>query len=98
MEGKVIESEEELEEVDLDEEELEEDEPEEVKPSKKTAKKKIAEPKAGDILNYTKEVDTYVIDEEGKNILCSEENKDMVQAKTLSLLFEIKQMLGKREK
>ena len=93
MEGEVVESEEELEEADLDEDELEE-----VKPSKKVTKKKIAEPKVGDILNYTREVDTYVIDEEGERLLCNEENKNMIQAKTLSLLFEIKQMLGKREK
>lgn len=89
MEGKVIKpGEEELEETDLDE-----DEPQEVKASRKTKKQKIVEPKAGDILNYTKEVNTYVIDEEGNRLLCNEENKNMIQAKTLSLLFEIKQML-----
>lgn len=89
MEGKVIKpGEEELEETSLDE-----DEPQEVKASRKTKKQKIVEPKAGDILNYTKEVNTYVIDEEGNRLLCNEENKNMIQAKTLSLLFEIKQML-----
>ena len=82
-----VESEEELEEADLDE-----DEPE------KATKEKIPKPKAGDILNYTREVDTYVIDEKGDRLLCNEENKDMIQAKTLSLLFEIKLMIGKKEK
>lgn len=95
MKGEVIGSEEEVEETNLEKDELQEDE--EGKTPKKTKKEKIAKPKVGDVLNYTREVDTYVIDEEGNRVLCNEENKNMIQAKILSLLFEIKQMLEKKK-
>lgn len=42
-------------------------------------------PEVGDIINYTKEVDTYVIDENEKMVKC----KDIVQAKILSLLLKL---------
>lgn len=91
MEGKVVDPDEDEEESSEEEEEEEEDK-EDSTSDKGTNKKR--KPKVGDILNYTKEVDVYVLDEEGNRILC----KDMKEAKVLSLLFEIKQMLIKKKK
>jgi len=85
MKGKVIEPEEEPEESNSDQ-----SEPQDQEDTK--------ELKTGDILSYAREVDTYVIDEKGNKLLCNEENKNMIQAKTLSLLFEIKERLEKKKK
>ena len=86
MKGKVIK---------LEEEELEEPNSDQSEPQDKEETK---EPKTGDIVSYTKEVDTYVVDEKGNRLLCNEENKNMIQATTLSLLFQIIEMLGKNKK
>ncbi len=86
MKGKVIKPEEE----GVEESNLDEDEPQD--------QEDVKELKVGEIISYTKEVDIYVVDEKGNKLLCNEENKSMIQAKTLSLLFEIKEMLGKRKK
>lgn len=53
---------------------------------------KKKEPKIGDIVSYTKEIDTGVIDEEGNRIPC----KDIAQAKMLSLLLSISQKLEEK--
>ena len=91
MEGKVIKPKEEK----LKEEVSEESNSDQSEPQDQEDAEEL---KTGEIVNYTKEVDTYVVDEEGNRLLCNEENKNRVQAKTLSLLFEIKQMLGKKKK
>ena len=107
MEGKVIDPDEGLEEEEEeveedfedDEEEDEEEESfeEEERKPRKVRKKKVVktEPSVGDILNYTKEFETCVIDEEGNKILCNEENRNLVQAKTISLLLEQRNLLLK---
>ena len=48
-------------------------------------------PKTGDILNFTKEVDTFVVGEEDNQIPC----ESPAMAKILSLLFEIKEKSNK---
>lgn len=85
MKGQVIEPKEEPEESNSDQ-----SEPQDQEDTK--------EVKTGDLLTYTKEVDIYVVDEKGNRLLCNEENKNMVQAKILSLLLEIKEKIGKRKK
>jgi len=52
------------------------------------------EPQAGDLINFTKEIDFGVMDDEGNRIQC----KDIATAKTLSLLFEIKAKLEEKPK
>ena len=91
MEGKVIKPKEEK----LKEEVSEESNSDQSEPQDQEDAEEL---KTGEIVNYTKEVDTYVVDEEGNRLLCNEENKNRVQAKILSLLFEIKEMLGKKKK
>ena len=52
---------------------------------------KEEEPQAGDLINFTKEVDFGVMDEEGNRIPC----KNIAEAKILSLLLEIQVKLEK---
>ncbi|HUW43427.1 MAG TPA: hypothetical protein VMV95_00485 [Bacillota bacterium] len=105
VKGKVIE--EEIEEEEIEEDEIEEEDDEEVEdeemeeevpdiePKKSSGERErnIGKPKAGDILSYTKEFDSYVLDEKGNRIPC----KNLAEAKMLSLLFEIKSLCRRRK-
>jgi len=100
VKGKVIE--EEIEEDEMEEEDDEEVEDEEIEeevpdiePKKSSGEKEknINKQKAGEILSYTKEYDSYVLDEEGNRIPC----KNLAEAKMLSLLFEIKSLCRRRK-
>lgn len=66
-----------------DEEDIQE--PTEEKPIKESTEKERI-PTQGDMVNYTKEVDYGVLDEDGNRISCS----SIAEAKILSLLFELK--------
>jgi len=92
VKGKVIDTEESSEEEEVEEKEIEEKEVDE-----KEIEEKEEKLKAGDILNYTKEFDTHVIDEEGNRILCDETTRNITTAKSLSLLFEIKELLKNKK-
>ncbi|MBA7490696.1 hypothetical protein ES702_01237 [subsurface metagenome] len=67
----------------MEEEGIEEiEEPE--KPEEETPTEE--KPKSGDMINYSKEVDYGVVDEDGNRIPCS----SLAEAKILSLLLELK--------
>ena len=53
--------------------------------------KEPEKPKPGDIINYTKEIDFGVVDENGNRI----PTKTIAETKILSLLIEIKELLKK---
>lgn len=57
-------------------------------PEKETPEEEPTEeqPTAGDMINFSKEIDYGVVDEEGNRIPC----KSFVEAKILSLLLEMK--------
>ena len=67
---------------------MEEEETEEIEETKEleTAPTE-GKPKSGDMINYSKEVDYGVVDEDGNRIPCS----SLAEAKILSLLLEIRE-------